>query len=475
LLGPQAIVQSLAAEAPFNPSTDPALGVGASVSPFLIQSPSAISESSSTYSLLKRFFLFSGYVAVFILVYNVTFFTGLYRVCAWDFIVDPNDPNPNEDRREPFKHKWARRNRWLHHRIRVLRGLEEVVRRKGKEGSVGGDRAELGEAASKGQGSEGGGQGAVGLIVDRDGGKEVEIDKGSLRDRKDRQEEAWDEEETEGVQELGRTVSTTRRSRTNPQSASFTSTSQLSIPMDHLTRQTSAATVESFIPSRTSPDPADLDPDYPLPSSSSPSRKNNSSLPPSKPSKSPSLHTTEPNQPQSSHLNPPPDLAPHPHHSTSTSHSPSFEPLPSRQKVFLASMLNIISLFITPITMSLVTALVIALVSPLKALFVPDVEGWSGTRIKMAPDGRPALAFIQDARIFSLAFLIQLAAKRGSIELIQLSVSLSLFSISPPNYRRLPLSALSLSQERSSSLARPLPVFLSPNPGRSSPLEPSSP
>ena len=54
----------------------------------------------------------------------------------------------------------------------------------------------------------------------------------------------------------------------------------------------------------------------------------------------------------------------------------------------------------TPITGTLVLAIVFSLVSPLKALFVPDVPGWSGTRIRLAPDGRPPLAFIQDTASF---------------------------------------------------------------------------
>lgn len=54
----------------------------------------------------------------------------------------------------------------------------------------------------------------------------------------------------------------------------------------------------------------------------------------------------------------------------------------------------------TPITGTLVLAIIFSLVSPLKALFVPDVPGWSGTRIRLAPDGRPPLAFIQDTATF---------------------------------------------------------------------------
>lgn len=50
---------------------------------------------------------------------------------------------------------------------------------------------------------------------------------------------------------------------------------------------------------------------------------------------------------------------------------------------------------LTPATMGVIFSIPIALVQPLKALFV-EVPGWTGTLIRNAPDGKPPLAFFFD-------------------------------------------------------------------------------
>jgi len=54
---------------------------------------------------------------------------------------------------------------------------------------------------------------------------------------------------------------------------------------------------------------------------------------------------------------------------------------------------------LNPVSISLFIALPIALVTPLKALFVV-VEDWTGTRIPNGPDGKPPLSFILDTAAF---------------------------------------------------------------------------
>lgn len=61
------------------------------------------------------------------------------------------------------------------------------------------------------------------------------------------------------------------------------------------------------------------------------------------------------------------------------------------------SILMAIRPMLTPATMGVIFSIPIALVQPLKALFV-EVPGWTGTAIRNAPDGKPPLAFFFDVR-----------------------------------------------------------------------------
>jgi hypothetical protein len=50
---------------------------------------------------------------------------------------------------------------------------------------------------------------------------------------------------------------------------------------------------------------------------------------------------------------------------------------------------------ISPVTVIIPFSVMVALVNPLKALFV-EVPGWSGSKVRYAPDEAPPLAFIYD-------------------------------------------------------------------------------
>lgn len=55
--------------------------------------------------------------------------------------------------------------------------------------------------------------------------------------------------------------------------------------------------------------------------------------------------------------------------------------------------------FVMPLTVAIILGIICSVISPIKALFVP-VDGWSGTRIPYAPDGKPPLSFITDTANF---------------------------------------------------------------------------
>jgi hypothetical protein len=59
------------------------------------------------------------------------------------------------------------------------------------------------------------------------------------------------------------------------------------------------------------------------------------------------------------------------------------------------TVINFLKLFLTPVTISLIIAVPVALATPLKALFT-EVPGWTGTKIPNGPDGMPPLAFLLD-------------------------------------------------------------------------------
>ena len=91
------------------------------------------------------------------------------------------------------------------------------------------------------------------------------------------------------------------------------------------------------------------------------------------------------------------------------------------KRTIYQSILLSLSGLMTPVTLGVILSLPFALVQPLKALVVP-VEGWSGTKIGNAPDGKAPLGFFFDVRVF---FLPDISV--NAINLTFSSISSSLF------------------------------------------------
>lgn len=264
-------------------------------------------------------------------------------MCAWDYLdLEPEGPP------ETFTAKWGRRRRWLDAKLgrRGTRNASEV-----EEGSGALAIAELSH------------RGEVEEFGEKAGSEDVKS--GGLR------------------------PSSAKDGTTKQRRVSFGQQQQIE-KMDRLTRQTSAAKVEAVETTnpRLKSSPPPPSPDATRPTSRFPNTKSSTSsvtqrLPPPPSSRSPSpspLPTTT--------------LPP-------TFPSPAL-PTPAEKAgpvTILSGMRAAAMSIVSPITISLVLALIIALIPPIKALFVPGVEGWSGTKIRMAPDGRPALAFVQEVSL----------------------------------------------------------------------------
>lgn len=101
---------------------------------------------------------------------------------------------------------------------------------------------------------------------------------------------------------------------------------------------------------------------------------------------------------------------------------------------------------LNPVSISLFFALPIALISPLKALFV-NVDNWTGTRIPNGPDGKPPLAFVLDTAAFIGAICIP-------VGLMLLGASFARLKV-PRSWGTLPIAAimaLMVSKSESSGL-----------------------
>jgi hypothetical protein len=88
---------------------------------------------------------------------------------------------------------------------------------------------------------------------------------------------------------------------------------------------------------------------------------------------------------------------------------------------------------LNPVSISLFFALPIALISPLKALFVV-VDNWTGTRIPNGPDGKPPLAFVLDTAAFIGAICIP-------VGLMLLGASFARLKV-PRSWGTLPIAAI---------------------------------
>lgn len=282
---PTAIVQSVSTKAPFDATTDTALGVG--------------------------------FVSIFIMVYNLTFFSGLYKVCAWDFI-EPEGGWEEED---------------------YNRGLKERMRRKGAKAlafwaKVRGQGRKADEEEKRGEKVLSGADLPAAIVDGLEKGERPGIS-GAFEMTKN---------------DVPTSATSSEKEDHSPKPDVKKVASKPLTLTTSLTRHPSAAEVESVLgeTSSSSGAPANarlnrvLDP-----------------IPASRP------HSPSRSRPHSNHSR----LSTQTHHS----HEP--------HKGVLASIWSIVNSFFTPITTTLIISLICALVSPLKALFVDNVEGWSGTRV----------------------------------------------------------------------------------------------
>jgi hypothetical protein len=91
-------------------------------------------------------------------------------------------------------------------------------------------------------------------------------------------------------------------------------------------------------------------------------------------------------------------------------HQPASPVPPIHKPPLSRRIISIFLGFLTPITISIILGVVCSVVLPIKALFV-EVDGWTGTRIPNAPDGKPPLAFIAD----TTSFLGQISIPAGLV------------------------------------------------------------
>ncbi|EIN08921.1 auxin efflux carrier [Punctularia strigosozonata HHB-11173 SS5] len=115
--------------------------------------------------------------------------------------------------------------------------------------------------------------------------------------------------------------------------------------------------------------------------------------------------------------------------------TPAPPPPPRRRHPLLRHSQTFLKSLLTPSSISIILAFIIALVNPLKALFV-TVDGWTGTRIPNAPDGQPPLAFVMDTASFVGAASVPLG-------LTCLGSALARLKIPSGEWKNLPLGAIS--------------------------------
>jgi hypothetical protein len=71
----------------------------------------------------------------------------------------------------------------------------------------------------------------------------------------------------------------------------------------------------------------------------------------------------------------------------------------------LKRLVMILKSFLMPISFAVIVSIPCALIPPLRALFT-HTDGWTGTRMPNAPDGKPPLSFILEAAAFIGAICI---------------------------------------------------------------------
>lgn len=111
--------------------------------------------------------------------------------------------------------------------------------------------------------------------------------------------------------------------------------------------------------------------------------------------------------------------------------SPELNSKSSRKHFIYSEVRAFFRSLISPASISIFIAFPIALIPPLKALFVPV----SGVNMPVAPDGQPPLAFIMDAATF-------IGAASVPLGLVCLGSALARLSIPRNNWSSLPLGAI---------------------------------
>ncbi|CED85262.1 Auxin efflux carrier [Phaffia rhodozyma] len=308
---PTAIVQSVATNAPFDPDTDPTLGVA--------------------------------YISVFMIVYNLSFFSGAYKVCAWDFLGDPNEP----DVRISFKEKWRRRGQ----RFQAWRGTG----RKSVELGSDPEKQKVAGPAAAAASIAGGGHRPASLREEDEAEEYAEEKKASKHS-------SMAVQSTLSPDSMVNQLEKHQAGTLRPRTGSFNRERA-----DRLTRQISAVTVESILP-------------MPLVGSSlQPDNREHQSPIPSHPNRSEMMD----DKPESAQV-----AAAIAARNRSGFHR------------WFHAVGSVLATIVSPVVAALILALLFALVPPMKALLVDDVSGWSDGKVPNSPNGTPILAFVQDTATF---------------------------------------------------------------------------
>lgn len=365
---PTAIVQSVSTKTPFNPATDQVRSFWSCrrlypssslmLHEWLSDRPSAsaslASSSLSTTCVPVRFpYPLDVPILIFCLhPLQVTFFTGLYKVCAWDFI-EPEGGYEHDDTPVGFVERMRR------HQLNIKRTYARL--RHGRRSAIEEEKEERRDDRLRG--------------ADLKHAVVEGVEKGESTSMA----QAFELPKVEPAAAAGSGKPDVTRLTAKPLALTTS-----------ITRQLSAAETESISCA-------------PLPSpggssgcSSSASaaynRKEREASRRLDPIPASRAHSPTRATPRSIRSN-------HSHHSLADDGSLHHQ-TQSKHLAVLSSIGGILKSIITPVTTSLLLALVCALVPPIKSLFVDNVEGWSGTR--MLVDGRcPSVLAQPDAGVLT--------------------------------------------------------------------------
>ncbi|GHJ84613.1 hypothetical protein NliqN6_1015 [Naganishia liquefaciens] len=349
---PIAVITTVATQSPFDKNVDPTLG--------------------------------TAYVAVFTLVYNITFFgMGGCKICAWDF-------RPGAAEVLPIKQRWARRRQAFRRLWGRARGTMEA--RRSPTLSL----SDLPYAETPPQ---------ISTLANPE--LEKSMPPQDTIDDKLRPD-AQDIISTGYANASGSQAPVISRYRSHQEVVATVQALHDTIQLAPVSSRVSRNRV--IIPGREYDVPDDVVPKI-RDSQEGPGRR------PPRSRQSPALSTNAAS-------------APAPANHPASEHSPQAK---GGSASWYRTPLNILKLTLTPPSISLFFALPISLVQPLKALFV-NVEGWSGGRIPFSPDGKPPLNWLLD----TASFLGQICIPLG---LILLGASFARLDLPKPLWK-LPIAAI---------------------------------